>query len=315
MTQRSPQRLALLAITLCVLLAPGCRSSRDETARYGVHMRRGIEAYERADYKRALIAFQKALQFNKDDPSVYLYIGELYDDYLGDKLKAIQYYNEFLKRSKDEELNEQVRDWVAQAEADAAGEPSGADLVVPTDPEAELKEVRSKLAQALMLKNKYRDRVRELEAAGTPRSRPSLLPWLVAALLGGAAVAVLVLARWGWLGLGPAKQPPAEAPAQPVLDENLIVGRYFWVENEFNLGTVAIAHENGKLRVESTSLSTNARSIGYGALENDTLKAELTDESGLSAPTVFRFAPDGMSFTAEWTDDLGPGMAIGVRER
>jgi hypothetical protein len=174
--------------------------------------------------------------------------------------------------------------------------------------------VRSKLAQALMLKNKYRDRVRELEAAGTPRARPSLVPWILAALFGGAAAAVLVLARWGWLGAA-ARRAPVRAPVQPALDEALIVGRYFWVENEFNLGTVAIAHENGKLRVESTSLSTNARSVGYGSLEKDTLKAELTDESGLSAPTVFRFAPDGMSFTAEWTDDLGPGMAIGVRER
>ena len=117
----------------------------------------------------------------------------------------------------------------------------------------------------------------------------------------------------GWLGAG--ARAPRRRPPQPRLDEQLVVGRYFWVENEFNLGTVSIDRENGQLRVESTSLSTNARSVGFGRLDKDTLKTELTDESGLKAPTMFRFAPDGMSFTAEWTDDLGPGVAIGVRER
>lgn len=304
-----------LAILLCVLIAPGCGKSRDKDAlaRYSIHMQRGVEAYGRADYKRALIAFQKALQFNVDDPRVYLYLGELYDDCLGDKLKAIAYYNEFLKRSKDKKLNEWVTKWIAQAEADAAGETPGTDLVIPGDLETELKELRTKHAQALMLKEKYRVRVRELEAASGTRIRPQLLPWLIAGILGGAAVAVLVLARMGWLGGG--KRPVQKAAKEPVLDESLIVGRYFWVENEFNLGTVAIAQEDGRIRVESTSLSTNARSIGYGSLEKDTLRTELTDESGLTAPTVFRFSPDGMSFTAEWTDDLGPGMAIGVRER
>jgi len=322
MTTRHPHWLAPLAVLLCVLLAPGCGSSddKDSGGRYRLHMQRGVQAYTRGDYKQALTYFHKALQFNKDDPHVYLFIGELYDDYIEDKLKAIDYYKGFLKRSDDEELNARVREWIAQAEAAAAGVTPDTGLVTPEDPEAERQKLLAKYARALntigTLEKQLegvRSRLRELEGGGAGRTRPSLLPWLLAGIIGGAAVAVLLVTRMGWLPRR--KRPVQHALEAPVLDEEQILGRYFWVENEFNLGTVAIAQENGKIRVESTSLSTNSRSIGYGMLEQDSLRVELTDESGLMAPTVFRFAPDGMSFTAEWTDDLGPGVAIGVRER
>jgi len=314
MIRSCAQHAVRVAIVLCVLAAVGCGRSGNTGRRYTIHLQRGVEAYERGDYKRALNAFHKALQFNPDDPKLHLYIAELYDDYLDDKLKAIDYYNRFLERSKDEQLNEWVREWIAQAEADLAGEAPGSELVATEEPEKKIRELQARLAQALMVVDKYRAQVGEIESTPSTRTRAPLVPWLVAGLCGGVAVAVLVLAHIGWLGTG-AIAVLRRRPKEPALDEQLVVGRYFWVENEFNLGTVLIDHENGRLRVESTSLSTNARSVGYGRLDKDTLKAELTDESGLKAPTVFRFAPDGMSFTAEWTDDLGPGVAIGVRER
>jgi len=306
-----PYRLVPCVILLCALLAPGCGRSRADT--HGVHMQRGVEAYTRGDYKRALSAFEKALQFNKNDPQTYLFIAELYDDYLGNKLEAIAFYREFLKRSQDKKLNARVRQWIAEAEADVAGETPGTDLVMPEDPETELKELRTRHARTLILLDKYRARVGELEAAPAAHRRVQRLPWLVAAALSVTAAAVVLVARMGWV---PRRRRVVQEPAPTSeLDQRLILGRYFWVENEFNLGTVAIAKEDGKIRVESTSLSTNARSVGYGSLEKDALKVELADDTGLTAPTVFRFSPDGMSFTAEWTDDLGPGMAIGVRER
>jgi len=308
MRQRVPHWLVPLLLLL--LVVSGCGDTR---ARYGVHMQRGVEAYGRGDYERALIAFEKALQFHKDDPQVHLYIGELCDDYLHDKLRAIAYYNEFLKRSRDETLNARVREWIAQAEAEAVGEQPSTDLVASDDPKAELKELRTKLVQALMLNEKYGDRVHELEAAQDDKAGPPRLPWVIAALCGAAVLAVVVVA---WLGRLPGMKRPVPVPVEhPVLKERAILGRYFWVENEFNLGTLAIARENRKIRLESRSLSTNARSTGYGSLDKDTLTADLTDERGLTATMHFRFAHDGMSFTAEWTDDLGPGVAIGVRER
>ena len=314
MIRRCAHHAVRAAIVLCVLAVVGCGTSSDTGRRYSIHLQRGIEAYERGDYGRALNAFRKALQFNPDDPKLYLYIAELYDDYLKDKLKAIDYYNRFLERSKDEQLNEWVKEWIAQAEADLAGETPGSELVTTEDPGQKVRELQAKLAQALMVVDKYRAQVGEPKSTPSTKARAPLVPWLVAGLCGGVAVAVLVLAYMGWLGAG-GRVALRRRPKEPALDEQLVVGRYFWVENEFNLGTVSIDRENGRLRVESTSLSTNARSVGYGRLDKDTLKAELTDESGLKAPTVFRFAPDGMSFTAEWTDDLGPGVAIGVRER
>jgi len=299
-------------ILLCLL--PGCGDTRQkDNARYGLHVQRGVEAYTRGNYHRALMAFEKALQFNTSDPQIHLYLGELYDDYLGDKLKAIEFYREFLKRSQDEKLKARVEKWITQAEKDAVGESAETGLVAPEDPDAELKAMRTKAAQALLSSERYRARVHELESALNDRGRPPVLPWLVAVIGAAAAVAVIVLAR---LGRFPgAKRPVVAAGEKPTLKERAILGRYFWVENEFNLGTLAISREHRKIRVESRSISTNSRSIGYGSIEQDTLKADLTNESGLTAHTLFQFSPDATSFTATWTDELGPGKAIGVREQ
>ncbi|MBN1916731.1 MAG: tetratricopeptide repeat protein [Verrucomicrobia bacterium] len=307
MMVRRRHRLVACSLLLALLVGTGCGESRDRRARAGIHVQRGIEAYGRGDYDRALYSFQRALQFDPDRPETYLYIGQLYDDYLNDNASAITYYDAFLERTQDKELADWVKQWIAKAQADIA---IGSEQPVPETP--------SELEQAFSeLQEKYARAItegRETPAATErPGSQPQLLPWLLAAIFGGLAVAVFVLARFGWLGR---RTRVAEAgPSGPVLRPDAVVGRFFWVENEFNLGTVLVAEEDGRLRVESTSLSTNARSIGYGTLDNGVLSTELTDESGLKAPTVFRFAQDGNSFTAEWADDLGPGIAIGVRER
>lgn len=314
MMQRLPHRLVLLGLMLCLLVSPGCGSRDKETnRRYGIHVQRGVEAYTRGDYRDALKFFQKALQFNTDDPQVYLYIGELYDDYLGDKLKAIEYYKRFLERSSDEELNAWVKEWIADAEAAAAGVAPQTDLVTGGDPEAQRKELLAKYARALNTIRALEKQLAARESEKVVATQPDRLPWVLGGIVAGAVVAVLLVA---WIGRLRGRLRPAGPSAEgPVLGQEQILGRYFWVENEFNLGTLAIAREDGKIHIESTSLSTKSRSVGYGSLEENALSVDLTDESGLTAPTVFRFAPDGMSFTAEWTDDLGPGMAIGVRER
>jgi tetratricopeptide (TPR) repeat protein len=316
MTQRLPHRLVPLGLLLCVLLAPGCGSRDAETGRrYGIHLQRGVEAYTRGDYGQALKLFQRALQFNKDDPEVYLYIGELYDDYLADKLKAIEYYKKFLERSRDAELNTWVKEWIADAEAAAAGVAPETDLVTSGDPEVQRKELLAKYARALNKIRALEKQVAAYESERTAggRGQPPRLPWLLGSLVAGGAAAALLVA---WIArLRRPTQPLKPAAEAPALDQEQVLGRYFWVENEFNLGTLAIAREDTRIRIESASLSTKARSVGYGSLENNALSVDLMDESGQTAPTVFRFALDGMSFTAEWTDDLGPGMAIGMRER
>jgi tetratricopeptide (TPR) repeat protein len=307
-----PLASALLACALCALglLAGGCGEPRSRLAQYSVHVQRGMEAYGRADYRRALYSFEKALEFQPDSPEAHLYVGELYDDYLDDDLEAIKHYRRFMELSTDDALKAKVAKWIEQAEADAAGRPPDRQPVTPTDVEEELRNLRR---QHVELLEKYRQLSGRPPASPAAKSRPQMLPWIMAAVLAGACGAILLSVRMGWLA-GP-RRPAAAAPERPAVDAGLLVGRYFWVENEFNLGTILIDRDGDKLRVESTALSTNARSVGYGTLERDTLETEMTDESGLKAPTVFRFAPDGMSFTAEWTDDLGPGMAIGVRER
>jgi len=307
MTVRPRHRWILFGLLLATLVASGCGTASNGRTRHDLHVQRGIEAYGRGDYERALYSFQRALQFDPDSPDTYLYIGQLYDDYLNDNARAIAYYEAFISRSHDAKLIDSVKQWIAKAQADIAA--GGEEL--PPETLAELEEAYAQL-QA-----KYAKVITEPQGAPVvtepAAQRAPLLPWLVAGVLGGIAIAVFVLARIGWLGAraGVART----APSGPGLDHDAVVGRFFWVENEFNLGTMAIAKEDKKLRIESTSLSTNARSVGYGTLENDTLRVELTDESGLKAPTVFRFAADGNSFTAEWSDDLGPGVAIGVRER
>ena len=318
MTLRARHRPVLLCLLLCSLILAGCGKSREAGQRYTLHMQRGVEAYARGDYGRALSAFQKALEFDKDAAHPYLYIAELHDDYLDDKLEAIIWYREFLKRSSDEALDERVKKWISEAETHVAG-------IAPSDHEAgdgsqaDPEQLKQKLANALIARDAERkakerslERLRQLEGGGGGRTRPQLFPWLLAGLLDAGIIAVLVVRTERvplkqWLRVRRARGP--------TLKDSQVAGRYFWVENEFNLGSVSIVSGEGKLRVESISHSTNSCSTGYGSLVRNTLKVELTNNSGLQAPTTFRFAPDGMSFTAEWTDDLGPGMAIGVRER
>jgi len=307
MTARPLHRLIACGVLLALLVGAACGKPRKDSARHRIHIQRGTDAYDRGDYDRALYSFQRALQFDPDAPETYLYIGQLYDDYLNDNAEAIAYYEAFVERSRDEKLIGWVKQWIAKAQADIAAGREEPLPETPSELEQAYRDLQAKYAKVLT------EQQQAPAVAKETVNRPQLLPWLLAGLFGAVAAAVLVLARVGWVRTG--ARAAAGAPPGPVLNHDAVVGRFFWVENEFNLGTLSIAEENGRLRVESTSLSTNARSVGYGTLDKDTLRAELVDDSGLKAPTAFRFAADANSFTAEWADDLGPGIAIGMRER
>lgn len=66
-------------------------------------------------YKEAICEYEKALEYNPDDPDTHYNLGIVYDNHIKDKEKAIYHYNKYLEFCDDPGDIKKVENWIASA--------------------------------------------------------------------------------------------------------------------------------------------------------------------------------------------------------
>ncbi|MCX6354752.1 MAG: tetratricopeptide repeat protein [Candidatus Aureabacteria bacterium] len=111
-------------------LLPSC--GRQETdvgkAKKGVvkHYRLATDKYRAGDFDTAITLYEKVLQLDPSFSDAHLDLGIIYDDYRGDKGKAIEHYKEYLRLEPKSEKAEMVNRWIRHAEEEGLSQASAA---------------------------------------------------------------------------------------------------------------------------------------------------------------------------------------------
>lgn len=72
----------------------------------------GLERLRRGEFKQAEEAFLRAQQMNPADAEACYNLGVLYENYLGDRKKAIEYYQRYIDLAAGAEDTVQVKSWI-----------------------------------------------------------------------------------------------------------------------------------------------------------------------------------------------------------
>jgi len=103
-----------LLIALIIISLPGCKPKQSPAEHI---YNKGSEYLIEDKPKEALEQFQKALAIDPNHEDSCLQIAYIYEEQFNDSTKAIEYYNKFLKISKNERIKEKVKLWIEDARA------------------------------------------------------------------------------------------------------------------------------------------------------------------------------------------------------
>lgn len=115
--------LAVLAILAVLALAVGvplamvsCSGEKSLADDRNPFYLRGLRLREEEKFEDAAEAFEKCLRLSPTSSKAHLQLGMLYEDRLGDPVKAILHYQAFLKKSPASENADTVRKWLTRIE-------------------------------------------------------------------------------------------------------------------------------------------------------------------------------------------------------
>jgi len=137
-----------------VSLLPSC--GRQETGgakgQKGVvqHYRLATDKYRAGDFDAAITLYEKVLQLDPSFADAHLDLGIIYDDYRGEKGKAIEHYKEYLHLEPKSEKTEMVNRWIQHAEEEGRSQASAAPTaaskrVEGTEEQADLQRAREEM--------------------------------------------------------------------------------------------------------------------------------------------------------------------------
>jgi tetratricopeptide (TPR) repeat protein len=108
-------RMAVLALAVLALVG-GCRSESRLPDERNPFYRRGCQLREQSAYDKAAEAFEKALRLAPNSVKTHLQLALLYDDHLGDPVRAIMHYRVYLEKQGEGGSVEAVRTWLTRCE-------------------------------------------------------------------------------------------------------------------------------------------------------------------------------------------------------
>jgi hypothetical protein len=108
-------RMAVLALVV-LALAGGCRSESRLPDERNPFYRRGCQLREQSAYDKAAEAFERALRLAPDSVKTHLQLALLYDDHLGDPVRAVLHYRAYLEKQGEGGSVEAVRAWLTRCE-------------------------------------------------------------------------------------------------------------------------------------------------------------------------------------------------------
>jgi len=171
MLYRNGSATRALALPLCALLAcivslSGCRKRR-AAKDWSPHHQEAVEAYRRGEYQTAVSLFEKALLYEPSNADIYLDIAAIYDDFLGDPVKAVSFYEKYLQSATSDEKVGWVKRWASDARrrlAEAAKEkgPTATEPESVAEKEQAIEKLREELQTAKQSLAEEREKTRNL---------------------------------------------------------------------------------------------------------------------------------------------------------
>jgi len=79
------------------------------------HYNLGVLYTQNKDYQRAITEFERVLSFNPNDTESHYNLGVIYGEYLGDRKKALEHFQAYLRLAPNDPDAERVRRYVTTA--------------------------------------------------------------------------------------------------------------------------------------------------------------------------------------------------------
>jgi len=313
--QRRARALFFIILALPIIIC-GCKKKPSVEKNGGEYYRRGVEAYQKGQYKNAAEFFDKSIVFNPDNAYPYLAAGEIYEDYLDDKSKAQDYYLKFISLTRDRQLREMVLEWLDQSLSAVDGDTSTIDSETllkrrVTDLERE----KSKLQQQATINEIEKV---ELRAELNDQIRRTGRIRFVRTLLMIVPAFLLMITAGLLMFLFPRRQSQEKkiSGAPPEKSNYDISGKYHWMEDSAKTGTIVFSPgAHGEIEVTAYEDNGEKKTSGSGKMNRDILDVQLVNDKGYEASTRFQFHNRGLTFTAAWRDNHGAGSATGIKEK
>ena len=305
-------RFSLIIILFAFLALCGCGDKSDSEKKRDAYHRRGIRAYRRGEYEKAVKYFEKAIIFNPENPDPYLAAAEIYDDYLDNKALARERYSRYIALSDNDDLKAAALGWIGE---DLTGDQG--DTIVPTEEKIYKKSIEQLNKEKRDLKLKITSSARRIDklkqqlAQQKQRTRRYRL--------GRVALVVvpigLVLQFLMIVYFRSKQRRRKTAPSDDIREIPInIEGRYLTLEDGSGIGSVDFK-PTAENEIEVTCYNNNSDKIssGTGKLQRDSI--DVTLEGGAEQPTQarFEFHDHGATFTAAWRNPDGSSLAVGIK--
>jgi tetratricopeptide (TPR) repeat protein len=119
------------------------------------HLTLGNKYYDNGDFEKALEEYQKVIDFDAKNVDAHLNMGIIYDDLVGDKEKAAEYYKAYLELQGPRQ--EEVREWLRKVR----GEPSREEELQAQIRQREEEKAREELEQLARLEAQKQEEERQ----------------------------------------------------------------------------------------------------------------------------------------------------------
>jgi tetratricopeptide repeat protein len=299
-------------VLLVFLALCGCGDKSDSGKKRDAYHRRGVRAYRRGEYEKAVKYFEKAIVFNPEDPDPYLAAAEIYDDYLDNKTLARERYSRYIALSDNDDLKAAALGWIGE---DLTGDQG--DTIIPTEEKIykksieqlnkEKRDLKLKITSSSKRIDKLKKKLAEQEHR-TKRYRLGRVALVVVPL--GLVLQFLMIVHFR------SKQRRRRTVFSDTIREIPvhIDGKYLIIEDGSGIGSVDFKPTAEK-EIEVTCYNDKSDEIssGTGKLERDAIDVTLQGDTEQPTQARFEFHDHGATFTAAWRSPDGSSLAVGIK--
>jgi len=306
-------RFYFTIIMLSLIALCGCRGKHQAAGNSGAYYRRGVAAYQRGEYEKAVNYFEKAIVLSPDDPDPYLAAAEIYDDYLGNKTLARERYLRFIALTDNEVLKAAAIGWLGEETAEDASDTPVLDQeqIYRANIEQmnrENRDLRLKVASAAK-------RIEKLKSTIDQQRKQNRIYRLGRVAL--IVVPIGLVLQFAMIVYFRSK--PRRSVAIPRQDEISeipikVSGKYLIIADRADVGSVNFEPAEEEVDVTCCNDRDEKISSGRGKLERDAIDVELTDNNQQQTIARFEFHDHGTTFTAAWRSPSGTTMAVGIKQ-
>ena len=305
-------RIYLILILLAFVAVCGCGDKSDSGKKRGAYYRRGVTAYRRGEYEKAVKYFEKAIVFNPEDPDPYLAAAEIYDDYLDNKTLARERYDRYIALSDNDDLKAAAVRWIGDDVTGDQGDTFAIDVEKSYKKSIEqLTQEKRDLKLKITSSARRIDKLKETLAEQKQRTRRYRLGRVAMVVVPiGLVLQFLMIIYFR------SKQHRRKTASSDVIREIpiKIEGKYLIIEDGAGIGSVDFepTTEN-EIKVTCYNDKSDKTSSGLGKIDRDAIDVTLEGITGQPTVARFEFHDHGATFTAAWRSPEGSSLAVGIK--